>query len=130
MRRSMLAVSLALMLAPPPALVGDWVTADRSAIVRIAPCAAGLCGRIARILARGAPRQDVHNPDRALRSRPLVGIAVLSGFGASGDGDGLAYDPKSGRSYRARLRAAADGTLRVTGCVAIICRTQVWTRPR
>jgi uncharacterized protein (DUF2147 family) len=125
----MLSVSVALLLAAPHALGGDWVTADRSAVVRIAPCGAGLCGRIARILARDAPRTDINNPDRALRRRPLVGIAVLSGFGADGGSAGLAYDPKSGRSYRARLRAAPDGTLRVTGCVAIICRTQTWTRP-
>lgn len=126
----MLAVSLALVLSTPPGISGDWVTADRSAVVRIGRCGAGLCGRIVRILAVRAPRNDVNNPDRALRRRPLVGIAVLSGFAPDGSGDGRAYDPKSGRSYRARLRLSSDGTLRVTGCVTIICRSQTWTRPR
>lgn len=126
----MFAFVIAALLAgvPAPGLAGDWVTADRSAIVRIGRCGATLCGRVVRVLAAGAPRTDIHNPDRALRSRPLAGLAVLSGFRLDGSGDGRAYDPKSGRSYRARLRLDPQGRLRVTGCVAIICRSQTWTR--
>ena len=128
--RRMFLLPFALMLAavPAPGLTGDWVTPDRSAVVRLGRCGATLCGRIVRILAAGAPRNDIHNSDAAHRNRPLVGIAVLSGFAPDGSGDGRAYDPKSGRSYRARLRLNAGGTLRVTGCVAIICRSQTWTR--
>ena len=118
---------VALLLAASPGLAGDWVNADRSAVIRIAPCGGRLCGRIVRVLARGAPTTDARNPDRALRSRPLVGLAVLSGFSASGAG-GRAYNPQNGRSYRATLRLNADGTLRVTGCVMVICRSQTWTR--
>ena len=118
---------LALLLAASPGLAGDWVNADRSAVIRIAPCGGRLCGRIVRVLARGVPTTDAHNPDRALRSRPLVGLAVLSGFSAAGAG-GRAYNPQNGRSYRATLRLNADGTLRVTGCVMVICRSQTWTR--
>ncbi len=118
---------LALLLAASPGLAGDWVNADRSAVIRIAPCGGGLCGRIVRVLARGVPATDAHKPNRALRHRPLVGLAVLSGFSASGAG-GRAYNPQNGRSYRATLRLNADGTLRVTGCVMVICRSQTWTR--
>lgn len=122
-------VALALAGAPAPGLAGDWLNDDRSAIVRVGPCGAGLCGRIVRVLARGAPATDVRNPVRALRTRPLAGLTVLSGFSASGAG-GRAYNPKTGRSYRASLRLNPDGTLRVTGCVAVICRSQIWTRRR
>ena len=123
-------IPLALLLAavPAPGLSGDWVTADRSAVVRVGRCGATLCGRIVRVLSAGAPRNDVRNSDAALRSRPLVGVAVLSGFAPDGSGDGRAYDPKSGRTYRARLRLDPGGTLEVTGCVMIMCRTQTWTR--
>ena len=118
---------LALLLASTPGLAGDWVTADRSAVVRIAPCGGSLCGRIVRVLASGVPTTDAHNPDRTLRSRPLVGLTVLSGFTPAGNG-GRAYDPKSGSSYRATLRLNANGTMRVTGCVLVVCRSQTWTR--
>ena len=116
-----------LLAAAAPPLAGDWVTADRTAVVRIAPCGGRLCGRIVRVIARGVPTTDAHNPDPALRGRPLVGLAVLSGFLPSGNG-GRAYNPQNGRSYRATLRPGDGGTLRVTGCVMMICRTQVWTR--
>jgi uncharacterized protein (DUF2147 family) len=125
----MLVFLLAALQASAPTFSGDWLTADRSAVVRIGACGTSVCGRIVRVLASGAPSSDVNNPDRALRSRPLAGVAVLSGFTSSGSG-GRAYDPKTGRSYRASLRLNADGTLRVTGCVAFVCRSQVWTRRR
>jgi uncharacterized protein (DUF2147 family) len=49
-------------------------------------------------------------------SRPIVGLTTLSGFTRSGgDWSGPAYDPKSGKSYRASLRLNAEGTLRLTG---------------
>jgi uncharacterized protein (DUF2147 family) len=43
---------------------GDWVTSDRSAVVRIAPCGSGMCGTVVRVLARGPaiPQTDVNNP--------------------------------------------------------------------
>ena len=116
-----------LLLASSPTLTGDWVTADRSALVRIAPCGGRLCGRIVRVLARGVPTTDAHNPDRAQRGRPLLGMTVLSGFSPAGTG-GRAYNPQNGRSYRATIRLNPDGSLRVTGCVMMICRSQAWTR--
>ena len=40
----------------------------------------------------------------------------------------LDYDPKSGRSYKARLTSNPDGTLTVTGCLLFICQSQSWRR--
>jgi uncharacterized protein (DUF2147 family) len=122
-------VAFALAAESAPGIAGDWLNEDRSAVVRIGPCGAALCGRIVRVLAAGAPATDIRNPVRALRARPLVGLTVLSGFSASGAG-GRAYNPRSGHSYRATLRRNPNGTLRVTGCVAVICRSQIWTRRR
>ncbi len=123
---------LALLLAAAtPVLAGDWLTDDHSAIVRIGPCGPALCGRVVRVLSPGAPATDVNNPDPALRRRTIAGLPVLSDFmPAAGDFAGHAYDPKSGRSYRSALHLNANGTLRVTGCVALICRSRVWIRSR
>ena len=111
---------------------GYWVTADRTAIVRVAACGTNLCGTVTRVLARGSqvPNTDANNPQPSLRSRPLVGLQVLSGFASSGSSwiNGRAYDPKTGRSYKASLTPNADGTLTVTGCVLFICQSQRWTR--
>ena len=134
-----LALALAIALAAVPAaaqrgVTGNWLTEDREAIIAVARCGSAICGRIARILVPTpeADQRDVNNPNPVLRNRPVEGLRVLSGF-TFDDGQyrhGQVYDPKTGRSYNARMRLNANGTLRVTGCVlgGIICRSETWTR--
>jgi len=137
MRR--LSVFLALVFSSSAALAvpsvqGNWYTEDRSAIVRIAPCGNRMCGTIARVLNQGpnVPTRDINNPDPRMRSRPIVGMPILSGFSPSGSqwAGGHAYDPHTGRSYRASLALNPNGTLEVTGCLLFICRSKDWTRAR
>ena len=112
---------------------GTFVTEDGTALVRVEPCGASICGRVAEVLNRqpGIPHTDVHNPDQQLRSRPLVGLPILSGFTWDGRQwtGGQIYDPKTGRTYRSKLSVAPDGSLSVSGCVLFICQSQHW-RPR
>ena len=127
---SAIASALVFAGAPPASIDGDWVTADRHAIVRIAPCGGNLCGTIVRVLVHGpnVPTTDIKNPDRRLRSRPLIGLKVLTGFSRDGNiwSGGRAYDPNTGGSYKAKLSRNADGSLTVTGCILFICKSQVW----
>jgi len=117
-----------------PDISGDWITADRDAVVRIASCGNQKCGTIIRVLAHGAavPQTDANNPDKARRSQRLVGLTVLIGFTAAQSEwvNGRAYDPQSGRTYKSKLSLSADGTLAVTGCVFFICQSQRWMRMR
>ena len=129
-------ISALLMLAASsssiPDVKGYWITADRTAVVRVTTCGTEVCGTITRILKRGpkVPRTDLNNPQPSLRSRPLIGLQVLSGFALRGSNwvGGRAYDPKTGKSYKAKLRPNADETLTVTGCVLFVCRSQTWQR--
>jgi uncharacterized protein (DUF2147 family) len=137
MCRALIFAALGLWSAAAAAtapIEGLWLTDDHKGVVRIGPCGRRLCGWIARVLDHGpnVPTRDVNNPDPSLRGRPILGLATLTGFSGSGReyGGGRAYDPKSGRSYRASLSLNADGSLNVTGCVAFICRTKHWTRTR
>jgi uncharacterized protein (DUF2147 family) len=115
-----------------PDVEGLWRTDDGKGLVRIVPCGAQLCGRIVRVLDNGpgVPATDVNNPDPHLRSQPLIGLETLSGFTREGAVwlGGHAYDPKSGRTYRATLQVNPDGSLRLTGCVMFICQSRRWTR--
>jgi uncharacterized protein (DUF2147 family) len=129
-----LAALTGLLLASPAhaaaPIFGRWLTDDGAAIIRIEPCGARLCGRIERVLDPKAPRNDINSPDRAHRTKPLVGTAVLSNYSGSGSiwKGGQAYDPKAGKSYRSELTLLANGKLKVTGCVLFICRSRYWTR--
>lgn len=114
-------------------VTGRWATVDGKAIVAIAPCGRQLCGRIERIVkpTPGRAPTDIRNPDPALRSKPLVGLALLSGFEDAGDiWKGTIYDPESGKSYASKVSRNPDGTLKVQGCIAFFCKTQTWTPVR
>ena len=127
-------IALASAVNSAPDITGDWVTADRNAVVRIETCGVQTCGTVIRVLAHGStvPQTDVNNPDHARRSQPLVGLKVLSGFTAEVSAwvNGRAYDPKTGRTYKANLSLNPDGTLAVSGCVLFICKSQRWMRMR
>lgn len=131
MRRLMLAGAASLLTAAAPApIVGQWVTSDRAALVQVGPCGAALCGRIVRVLKVDPtkPTTDTNNPDPALRRRPIVGMAFLTGFVSDGAAwNGRIYDPRNGRTYRSVV-TREGATLKVKGCFGPFCRTQVWTR--
>ena len=88
-------------------------------------------------MAGGADRREwisearPHNQDESLRSRPTLGIELLTGFSAA-DGTewtgGEIYNPENGKTYRSELEEA--NILKVRGCVFVFCETQTWTRVR
>lgn len=127
---------LALLTANPlvaaEPVTGRWVTAEKDAVIAIAPCGAKLCGRIAQFLVpppQGLDQRDINNRDATKRSRKLLGMAVLSGFSEDADlWRGQIYDPKSGKTYRSIIRRKSATVLEVKGCIGPFCQTQVWRR--
>jgi uncharacterized protein (DUF2147 family) len=80
----------------------------------------------------GKPKVDVHNPDKARRNDPIMGLLVLKGFRKNADNtydDGTIYDPKNGKTYKCRITPRGDN-LDVRGYVgfSMIGRTTVWTK--
>jgi len=143
MRGRGLLLATAIALAAGPALAadpaeGEWLTQDGDARVRIAPCPSStdqLCGVVVWLKSTrdetGQIRHDRHNPDPALRIRPILGMTLMSGFHAAGPGrwqGGKIYDPESGRTDDWKLRVTAEGALKLDGCVLMFCRTQTWRR--
>ena len=115
--------------AGPASIAGRWLTADGSALITVASCGAQLCGYLTRVLkaAPGAAMSDVNNRNPALRSRPIVGLPILTGFRAGGgDWRGAIYDPRNGKTYKSIVQRNPDGTLKVQGCIAFFCQTQTW----
>lgn len=124
-----LALSTSAAAASRP-VQGKWLTENGKALVNIAPCGQSLCGKIVKIVKAtpGRPHTDFKNPDPALRDKPVVGLNILTGFKDVGSiWKGAIYDPESGKSYKSKLDRNPDGTLKVQGCIAFLCRTQTWT---
>lgn len=79
----------------------------------------------------GAPRRDDHNPDESMRSRPMLGLNLLSNYRFDGQRwRGGIYDPESGRTYASRLQVDQNGDLRLHGYlgVPLLGRTAVFKR--
>lgn len=124
-------ISTAAMAATP--VTGTWITEGGKAMVRIEPCGDAICGRIVKVLLRepGKPTTDIANPDPTKRNNPIEGTFILTGFKDAGAlWKGKIYNPDSGKTYNAKLTRNADGTLKVEGCVAFLCRGPIWTPAR
>lgn len=128
----LLAFAVPAFASGPSPITGQWTTDDGRALIEVAPCGASLCGKIQRLLVpeQAGGARDTKNPDKAKRDRRLVGTPVLWNLTANGTTwKGQGYSPAEGRNFTATV-TTAGGKLNVKGCVALFCRTQVWTRAR
>jgi uncharacterized protein (DUF2147 family) len=135
MRRWLLlaALCLASPAAAQSSIDGVWRDDGGYVEITVGPCGQARCGRITRIIRTkpGETDRDRHNDDPALRSRPILGVTILSGLTWRGGAwRGRVYNPEDGGTYRAEVRPGAGGTLEVKGCLAMICRTRRWPSAR
>ncbi len=150
--RALACLVIALALAAPASgaperagaddIHGLWVDhreADkRKVAVWIEDCNGLLCGRIywlKKPLYEGRPKRDRHNPDAALRDRPLCGLPILTGFRRAKEKSwsaGEVYNPNDGRTFSSTLSLENDGSLRIRGYVgiALLGKTVEWVRPQ
>jgi uncharacterized protein (DUF2147 family) len=117
--------------AAPASILGNWVTKERDAVIKIAPCGANICGTISKFLKtppKGVDQRDENNPDPAKRTRKVLGSAVLVNFKPVGnEWKGTIYDARNGKSYRSVVYKGKSGNLVVKGCIGPFCQSQTWT---
>lgn len=117
--------------------VGRWKTIDDEtgrvkSIVEITQAANGtLSGRVAQVLQsdRGPnPICDKCSGDR--RNQPITGMKILWDLKPDGSewSGGTILDPSNGKTYRSKAKMIDANRLGVSGCIAFICREQVWQR--
>lgn len=120
----------------PAVPLGTWINEDKEARFEIFKCGEKLCGKIIWLkepLRNGRPKLDENNPEKKLRTRPLLGMVFMKGFEYQGNqkwDDGTIYDPKSGKTYSCYIKALEPDKIEVKGYIGIslIGRTQFWTR--
>ncbi len=115
---------------------GTWVSEDGGLKVRLSDCGSTrLCATVVWLgepndPRTGRPKTDIHNPDPAKRSRPLIGLHV-AGLKANGPNQwsGFIYNADDGHTYRAHLIVQDASTVRLQGCVLhVLCRGHTWRR--
>ena len=133
--------SMIFMLAPLAAafaqdVVGKWKLEDGTAIVEVYKSGDVYNGKIVWLLkpteADGSPAVDNNNPDKALRSRKLIGLNMLSGLKKNGGEytGGSIYDPGNGKTYNCSMKVEGD-VLKVRGSLdkkGLLGRTMDWFR--
>ena len=133
--------SMIFMLAPLAAafaqdVVGKWKLEDGTAIVEIYKNGDVYNGKIVWLQkpteADGSPAVDNNNPDKALRSRKLIGLNMLSGLKKNGGEytGGSIYDPGNGKTYNCSMKVEGD-VLKVRGSLdkkGLLGRTMDWFR--
>jgi uncharacterized protein (DUF2147 family) len=134
MRKSRFA-ALAIAGLSSPALAadpnGDWLVAEKTAVVRIAPCGDALCGSIA--WTKGPPGTDKNNPDPAKRSLSMIGLTVISNMKPTRGNrwEGEIYNAQDGKTYSGSIALSGENVLRIEGCVlGFLCGGQDWTRAK
>lgn len=117
-------------------VLGRWVTPGASAIVELVRCADAptICGTIRWLWDatddKGRPQLDSQNADAGLRTRPLLGLTILSNLAlrSGGGWEGRIYNPEDGQSYRAAIIRRGADSLVVEGCVLFVCQKQIWRK--
>jgi uncharacterized protein (DUF2147 family) len=107
---------------------GNWLVAERVAIIKIVDCGGRLWGVVSW---EKHPGVDTNNPDPAKRTRPTLGMPVLLGMTMSqpNQWSGHIYNSDNGRTYDAKISLPNPDVLRVEGCVlGILCGGENWTR--
>lgn len=131
-----LAVPVSRAAAAVP--LGVWLMKSRVA-VQIFDCDTLLCGRILWLAVPRDPYgrldRDKHNPNPALRQRPLCDLTIIWGLRSTGPdrwGGGRFYNPDDGKTYNisAELTSADTLTARIYVGFPLFGETRILHRVR
>lgn len=130
--------------AQPVDVTGVWLTQkpEKNAKIKIFECDGRLCGEIVWLETpidpdTGKPKLDKNNKEESLRTRPLMGLRLLSDFQGDPENpkgfiNGHIYNPEDGDMYKCKMELQDDGTLKVKGFVEFLMFTpgkeQIWKK--
>jgi len=116
-------LALAALFAEPAAIDGRWANPGGSVIIDIAPCGEARCGTV-------AWASDQAKADARKGTGQLVGADLLTGLEERKPGQwtGRLFIPDHDMRVKARIQPVGERQLKVSGCVAVLCRSQYWNR--
>lgn len=108
---------------------GTWRHPENGSHVEVYKCGDGLCAKIVKV--EDGQKTDDKNKDAAKRSRPILGLVIMSGAKQSGDNTwkGDLYNRADGGTYSGTLTVKSKSAMDLSGCTAVVlCKTTTWTR--
>lgn len=127
---------VAITAASAQDVIGKWKLEDGTAIVEVYQNGDSFNGKIVWLQnptePDGSPAVDTNNPDKALRSRQIIGLNMLHGLKKKGNeySGGTIYDPGNGKTYNCSMKVEGD-VLKVRGSLdkkGLLGRTMDWFR--
>ena len=117
-----LVASMGLVSLPAFAdITGNWLSEKndegKQVSVEIFNCGEKICGKIT----------EIHNSDKTT----LIGKPIIENMNKKSDTNysgGRIYAADEDKWYKSKIKVEDANTLKVSGCVAFICRSQIWTR--
>ena len=110
-------------LADP--VFGVWKTQPGNegnyAHVEIKECDGKICGELIKAFDSSGKEVESKNIGRNI----IIGMSPKKG---SKYGGGKIWAPDEDKTYRSKMNLVGDNDLKVSGCIAIICRKQDWKR--
>ena len=127
----MLTAAVTRVHAAEDDVFGYW-TEPGGSTIHVERCGDAVCAVLAGVSKAAPSSRDEENPDASLRSRPLCGLRIGSGFHLESPGkleSGSLYDPKTGKTYKGSIEAQGQ-TLKLRGYVGVkvFGRTETWSR--
>lgn len=135
-RRLAALVIAATVMLPEPSFAqtaddafGVWRHPENGSHVEMYKCGENLCAKIVKVV--DAQKTDDKNPDASRRSRPVVGLVIMSGAKKTGTATwaGQIYNRVDGGTYSGTVTVKSKDALDLAGCTAVVlCKTLTWTR--
>jgi uncharacterized protein (DUF2147 family) len=122
----------------PDAILGIWSNGTNKGHIQIYKQNGKYFGKIIWLLKpndqNNLPKVDKNNPDKNLKSKPLLGLVMLRNFKYQDEEwvDGKIYNPDDGKEYKAYMKLKDNQTLSVRGYIgfSFIGKTETFHRVR
>lgn len=108
---------------------GTWKHPENGSHVEMYKCGDGLCAKIVKVV--DGQKTDDKNSDAAKKSRPIIGLVIMSGAKKTGAAEwkGQLYNRADGGTYSGTLTVKSKSAIDLSGCTAVVlCKTTTWTR--
>jgi len=120
------------------AILGIWSNASDRGHIQIYKQNGKYFGKIIWLIKpndqNNLPKVDKNNPDKNLRSKPLLGLVMLRDFRYEDEEwvNGKIYNPDDGKEYKAYMKLKDNQTLSVRGYIgfSFIGKTEAFHRVR
>jgi len=117
-------------------IVGKWKTIDdetkkEKSVVELYLQDGQVFGKVLQLLDPKEKGKACEKCTGANKGKPVEGMVILKNMKDQGDewAGGTILDPAKGKEYKSKMKIIEGGNkLQTKGCIAFLCRSQIWVK--